>query len=228
MRWLAFVLVFPLSLCASFVQAQTSEAEPSDAPPSDAPSAHQGESGDDHWRHKVAAGFTPLNFAKYEGSHEGFDEAIDEFGVGAIGVTVSYSFAPWKYFEIRSQLEYMKPFVGREALDKGLHEFRGVLGVDGVLPLGCDYMQLTFGVDGGWVGWRLTELEQDRADFSASNALGWTLSWKAGFRGWITDHTGFWGESSFGAADASSVGDRGNGLSERWPLRVTLGWADRW
>ena len=182
---------------------------------------------DDHFQHKVAAGITPINLARYEGSHEGFLTPIDELGVGAIGVSVSYSYAPWKYLELKIQSDYLKPFVGRDAIDEGLHEFRGVLGVDGVLPLGCDYMQLNFGVDGGMAAWRLTAIEDGREDFSASHALGWTLQWRAGFRGWISDHTGFWGETGFGVADASSVGERGNGLSARWPLRVTVGWADR-
>ena len=183
---------------------------------------------DDHKHHKVAVGFTPLNLARYEGSHEGLSEGpIDELNVGSVGFTVSYSFAPWQYMELKVQSEYLKPFPGRAALDEGLHEFRGVLGVDGVLPLGCDRLQLNFGLDGGFAAWRLTQLEEDRPDFDASHAMGWSVSWHGGIRGWFTEHTGIWGEAGFGVADASHVGDAGNGISARWPLRITVGWADR-
>ncbi len=225
MRWLAL----SMALLLTAPSAQADPAVPPAATPEDARAdTAVPEDATPHWHHRVAAGFTPLNLAMYHGSHAGLvDGPIDEVNVGAVGVSLSYAYAPLRYLEVKIQSEYLKPFPGRDALDEGLHEFRGVIGLDGVLPLGCDRLQLEVGIDGGLAAWRLTAIEEDRPDFDASHALGWTLSWHGGIRGYFTDHTGIWGQAGFGVADASHVGDAGNGLSARWPLRVTVGWADR-
>ncbi len=174
--------------------------------------------------HQVTAGLVPLFVAHMEGSHPGLtDGPIDELSVGAIGATVSYGFTFWRHLETRVRAEYIKPFPGRVALRDGLHMFRGVVAASGVLPLIDDDLQIAFGPEVGLAALRLTEIEA-AVPFDSANALGYTVSFAASVRGWLTFHTGLWAEVSVGAANAF---DDGVGVATRWPLRLTLGWADR-
>lgn len=188
--------------------------------------AHDG--AHDDMPHQVTAGLIPIYVTAYDGAHPGLTEGpIDELNIGAIGVTVGYGHTLWRLLELRIRSEYIKPFPSRDALRSGLHEFRGVVGVSGVIPLAGDRLQLALGPEAGVAAWRLTAVENDDA-FSASHALGYTLSFATSLRGWVTYHTGFWAELGFGTADGSHAGDApGSGIASRWPLRVALGWADR-
>jgi hypothetical protein len=178
-------------------------------------------------QHRVEAGLTPLYVTRLDGRQDALvDGPIDELNVGAIGLLVGYAFRPLHLVELRLRGQYLKPFPGRDALDEGLHELRLTGGVGMVLPLATPQLELAFGVDAGAGLFRLTAFEEDRPDVSASHAAAFTVAWTAGFRGWITDHTGVWGEAGFGLSDASSAGGD-SGIASRWPLQVTLGWADR-
>ena len=178
-------------------------------------------------QHRVQAGITPLYVTRLDGQQDALAQGpIDELNVAAFGILVGYAVRPHRLLEVRLRGQWLKPFPGRAALDEGLHEFRLTTGLGAVLPLGTPHMELAFGVDGGLGMFRLTAIEDDRPDFSASHAAAYTFAWTAGFRGWITDHTGFWGEAGFGLTDASTAGAN-TGIASRWPLQVTMGWADR-
>jgi len=178
-------------------------------------------------QHRVEAGITPLYLARLDGRQDALvNGPIDELNVAAFGLLVGYAYRPLRLLELRVRGQWLKPFPGRDALDKGLHEFRLTGGVAAVLPLGTPSLELAFGIDGGVGMFRLTEIEEDRPDFSASHAAAYTFAWTAGFRGWITDHTGVWGQAGFGLTDASGAGTD-SGIASRWPLQVTVGWADR-
>ena len=177
--------------------------------------------------HRVDAGITPLYLARLDGRHDALVLGpIDELNVGAFGLLVGYAYRPWRLLELRGRGQWLKPFPGRDALDTGLHEFRVTGGAAAVVPLGSPHLELAFGLDAGLGLFRLRKIEEPRPGFSASHALGWTLGWTAAFRGFVTDHTGFWGEAGFGLTDASGAG-RDGGIASRWPLQLTLGWADR-
>jgi hypothetical protein len=190
--------------------------------------AHEG--SHESMPHQVTIGLTPLYVARLAGRHPALtDGPIDELNVGAVGVMIGYGHTFWRHLEVRVRSEYLKPFPGRDALDEGLHEFRGVLGFSGVLPLGSDQLQLAFGPEAGVAAWRLTVAEDDALgeSFEASHALGYTLAFNTSLRYFMTYHTGFWLELGFGYSDASRAGEPGDGIASRWPLKVTVGWADR-
>jgi hypothetical protein len=178
---------------------------------------------------QVTAGLIPLYVTAYDGAHPGLVRGrIDELSVAALGVTLGYSYTLWHVVELRLRAEYLKPFPAREALRDGLHEFRGVVGVAGVIPLYGQQLQLAVGPEAGVAAFRLTAIEDDTVPFESSHALGYTLSFAASLRAWATHHTGFWLELGFGVADAARAGDEpGAGIASRWPLRGALGWADR-
>jgi hypothetical protein len=177
-------------------------------------------------QHRVDIGFTPLYLAQLDGRHQALtDGPIDELNVGSVGVLVGYAFRPWRLLEFRIRGQWLKPFPGRGALNDGLHELRATLGLAAVLPLGSPHLELAFASDLGPGMFRLRTFE-DPSDGPASNAAAFTVAWTAAFRGWITDHTGFWAEAGFGLNDASGAG-QASGIASRWPLQVTLGYADR-
>ncbi len=188
--------------------------------------AHEG--SHERMPHQITAGLIPLYVALYDGAHPGLVAGpIDELNVAALGVTVSYGFTLWELLELRVRSEYIKPFPRREALAEGLHEFRAVLGASGIIPLWGPRLSLALGPEAGLAAWRLTAIEADEAGFASAHAVGYTLSFAASLRGWVTHHTGFWGELGLGVADASGAGDAGDGIASRWPLRAAVGWADR-
>lgn len=177
-------------------------------------------------QHRVEAGFTPLYLTRLDGQQDALTEGpIDELNVGAIGLLVGYAFRPVRLIELRLRGQWLKPFPGRAALDEGLHELRITGGIGAVLPLATPHLELAFGLDAGAGLFRLTAFEEGR-DLPASHAGAFTVAWTAAFRGWITDHTGFWGEAGFGLTDGSSAGED-SGIASRWPLQMTVGWADR-
>lgn len=176
--------------------------------------------------HQITAGLIPLYVAAYDGAHPGLVAGpIDELNVASLGVTVGYGFTLSHLVELRLRSEYIKPFPGRDALAEGLHEFRGVIGVSGVVPLYGDELQLALGPEAGLAAFRLTAIEDAAVAFESSHAIGYALGFAASLRGFLTYHTGLWLELGFGVADAS--GADGAGIASRYPLRLALGWADR-
>lgn len=189
-------------------------------------SAHEG--SHERMPHQITAGLIPLYVTFYDGGHPGLvGGPIDELSVLSLGVTVSYGFTLWQLLELRVRSDYLKPFPGRAALRDGLHEFRGVVGVSGVVPLVGEDLQLALGPEAGLAAWRLTAIEDRAVAFDSSHAIGYSLGFSASLRGWVTHHTGFWLELGFGLSNASGAGDDGAGIASHYPLRCALGWADR-
>ena len=177
-------------------------------------------------RSRVELGFTPIYVAYVVGDHPALARPIDEKATAALGFWLGYARRFSRYFELRVRSEWIDPFSGRE----GLHEFRGVFGAAGIMPLVRDRVQLAAGAQAGVAVFHLVEVDNPvfANDFDNSAAVGWTLDWSVAIRGWLTDHSGVWAEAGFGVSDASKAGDSTtDGIASHWPLKFTVGWADR-
>jgi hypothetical protein len=161
--------------------------------------------------------------ASLEGTHPLLAGDVAEGYVPGVGVSATYALAPFPELELRLRFQYMKPLPDRAALRDGLHEIRGMLGTVFLAPLVPTTLDLAVGFEAGVVDYRLTQVELD-VPFDADEALGWSLGASIGLRGWVTWHTGFWGELRAGHTHAR---DDGFALRSTWPIELALGWADR-
>ncbi len=183
--------------------------------------AHDG----DHrvMRHMVTAGITPLSLARIEGGHARAPQPIAELVTRAVGVSAGYSFAPVRELELRARLHYLKPFPIHPAYRDGLHAFRATVGpvlVRELIPYRLE------GITALELGLAVYRLENGSGtSFDTAHAAGMTASALVGVRGWVTWHTGFWGEVRAGAAD-TGIRDQLR-IWSAWPLELSLGWADR-
>jgi hypothetical protein len=172
--------------------------------------AHDGDHG--RMPHMVTAGVIPLQVARMLGA----EPRIEGRSVAAVGGAASYAYAPVREIELRARFAYVKPLPPSEALRDGLHQFRVTVGPVLVAELLPDDLDLVTSV----------ELGAAIHHFDAANAVGPTAWASLGLRGWVSWHTGFWGELRTGLSDTSGA-PGGFTLWSAAPLELMLGWADR-
>jgi hypothetical protein len=140
--------------------------------------------------------------------------ALDQGLFPAVGLAASHALAPVPELELRLRFQYDKALPGDELLRDRLHELRVLAGPSVITVLVPDRLDLVVGFEAGWAAHLLED----------ARAHGWSLGASVGLRGWVTWHTGFWGElrTSYVETDGDDLV-----LVARRPVELMVGWADR-
>jgi hypothetical protein len=176
--------------------------------------------------HMVTAGIAPVSWTRMRGDLAALSAPIDETSVAAVGLAASYAYSPIRACELRVRFHYLKPFPARASLRRGLHQFRAVLGPVALASIVPHKLDVVAAFETGLAVHRMTATDEDTSLESPAHAVGWTASVALGVRGWVTWHTGFWGELRTGYARTIGRRDAFE-LTAIWPAEIMAGWADR-
>jgi hypothetical protein len=160
----------------------------------------------------VTAGIAPLDAMALRGTTPAVP-AVPRDTISGYSVTLGYGHQLFDDFELHLRWAYAWPHTFVESSDHDLHVFRGTMRALMRAEL-SPRAQLYAAFDGGALFALVDELG---AGATAGAALG--------VRGWLTHHTGFWAELGVGYGGARF--DEQHSLQIGTPLKMTLGWIDR-
>ncbi len=140
--------------------------------------------------------------------------------VACVGASIAFARELSRHFDLRARVEYDKPFPDSDVLYASLHTLRFTVAPELVAYRFDQRFTVTLGPEVGGA----FALTTEQNDAPSRTGWGFTVGAVAGLRGWVSYHTGFFGEVGAGLSDVAT-GEWS--LRRVWLGRVTLGWADR-